>query len=607
MTTEQETVKTQIGANGVSAPSLLVPKRHQKRGRIPKWGIAAMVAVAFGLSWFVWAKTHPPQDVTSNMILGQVTTGSLIESVSATGSVTPQTGAEVNIGSQITGIIKRLYADVGGHVKAGQLIAVLDLPTLTDQYAESSAALGVAQTKLQQAVSGVNMTDTQIRTALGTATEAAQGAKDQLATARATASQQIAQTPADIQRAETSLSASLAALVTAQAVEVQSKAGATEQIATAKEQQVQTTATAANASAELKRQQSLLSQGFVAQSVVDQNQATATVDQSLVVAAQQNVALTEQSVTANLQTQKDAVAQAGENVKAARASLAAARSETFTTQAKLDAVAGAQSAVVQSQEAVQVANANLAQIQQEQESVQEARDTAAQAQAASAFSQAQLNESYIRTPISGTVISLAEQQGDTVAGGLSAPTLVIVADLTRLEVDTYVDESDVSSVKLGQDADVVLDAFPKHTFHGKVTKIASGSTVQNGIVTYDVVISLNQEKNKTYQILPDMTANVTIETGNLTNVLLVPAVAVQVGVNKSTVSVVENKNGQTKISPVTVTTGGSDGTNIQILSGLTVGQTVVVAGAPVVAATAGASPFSQHGGGGGSGRGGGGH
>jgi len=606
MATEQKTT-TPVSSNGSSSGAAAAIRRPKKKQRLPKWAVALIVVAVIGLGWFAWVKTHPPQDITSNMILAQVTTGNLIESVSATGSVTPQTGAEVNIGSQITGIIKRLYADVGSKVKAGQLIAVLDLPTLQDQVGEANAALADSQTKLQQTVSGVTMTDTQINTALATAKEAVKGANDQLATAQATARQQIAQTPADIQKAVTALSAAQAALVTAQAVETQTQVGANEQIATAKEQQVQAVANAANASVELKRQQSLLTQGFVAQSVVDQDQATATVDQSLVNAAQQNVSLVQQSVTANLQTQKDAVAQAVQNVKAAQASLNAAKSETYTTQAKIDAVADAQSAVVQAQQAVGVANANLAQIQQEQQNVLEARETVSQAQATATYNQDEFNESYIRTPISGTVLSLAEQQGDTVAGGLSAPTLVVVADLTRLEVDTYVDETDISSVQLGQNADVVLDAYPKHTFHGKVTKIASGSTIQNGVVTYDVVISLAQPKAKkrTYKIVPDMTANVTIETGNLSNVMLVPAVAVQVGVHKSTVSVVTVKDGEKTITPVTVKTGGSDGTNMQITDGLTVGQTIVVAGAPPPSTGGGTSAFSQRGGGGG-GRGGGG-
>ena len=73
--------------------------------------------------------------------------------------------------------------------------------------------------------------------------------------------------------------------------------------------------------------------------------------------------------------------------------------------------------------------------------------------------------------------------------GLSAPTLIVVADLNRLQVDAYVDETDIAKVHLGQEADITVDAFPKRPFRGKVTKVASGSTIQNGVITYDVTLS----------------------------------------------------------------------------------------------------------------------
>ena len=72
----------------------------------------------------------------------------MLETISATGSVTAQTGAQVKIGSQITGTIKRLFADVGSYVKAGQVIAELDLPDLEAQVAQSEASLGQAQSNL---------------------------------------------------------------------------------------------------------------------------------------------------------------------------------------------------------------------------------------------------------------------------------------------------------------------------------------------------------------------------------------------------------------------------------------------------------------------------
>src|SRR4029077_9317966 len=120
-----------------------------------------------------------------------------------------------------------------------------------------------------------------------------------------------------------------------------------------------------------------------------------------------------------------------------------------------------------------------------QQDIEQAREAVSVSQAQVNYSKDQLDKTYIRTPISGTVLQLAAQQGETLAAGLSAPTLIVVADLNRLPVDAYVDETDIGKVQLGQNAAVTVDAFPKKVFKGKVSKIASGSTIQQGVITYD--------------------------------------------------------------------------------------------------------------------------
>jgi multidrug efflux pump subunit AcrA (membrane-fusion protein) len=127
------------------------------------------------------------------------------------------------------------------------------------------------------------------------------------------------------------------------------------------------------------------------------------------------------------------------------------------------------------------------------------------------------------------------------------------------------------------------------------------------VVTYDVTVAIQQEPR--YALKPDMTASVTIETGQRHNVILVPSVAVQVGVRGSTVNVITQNNGQPVVKSTPVRTGGSDGINTEITSGLTEGQTIVVAGAaPSKGGGGGAarssSPFSPPSRGGGGGRGG---
>lgn len=549
-----------------------------------------------GLAWWGWNKEHPQDDPAGKMITTSVTRGDLIETISATGSVTAQTGAQVKIGSQITGRIKRLYADVGSDVKAGQVIAELDLPDIQAQLAQAQDSLAAARTKFAQQQSGVAMERTQTSSAVAQAKDLVNSARAKLTAAEAAAKQQAAQTPADIKRAETALATTQAALSTAKSNLAQVQAGANLQISNAQEQLKQAQANAKNSAIDLKRQQALLTKGFVAASLVDSAQAQATVNQSQVDASQQNIELVKQKVAADLQAGGDQVTQALQNVEAAQASLAFAQAEVNMDAVKRADVNDARAQVRQAESALAMAEGNTAQDLLKIQDVEQAQSAVGVAQDQVVYNRAQVDKTSIRSPISGTVLQLAAQQGETLAAGLSAPTLIIVADLNRLQVDAYVDETDIGKVRLGQEADITVDAFPKRVFKGQIKKIASGSTIQQGVVTYDVTIALS---NPAHQLKPDMTASVTIQTGHRSDVLLVPSEAVKASGRGTTINVLVKKDGKSTVELRRVRTGGSDGVHTEIVQGLKEGDTIVLAGMPQgPSRPAGVSPFGPAGSGG---------
>lgn len=559
----------------IAAPALRPEVKPRARRRLNAPAVAAGLALAVGAGGWVWSRTHAVDDLAGKLLTAPVTRGDLIETVSAIGSVTAETGAQVKIGSQITGRIKRLHADVGSHVIAGQVIAELDLPDIQAQLGQAEANLAAARTKLVQQETGVSMERTQTGSAVEQAQEAVRGAQAKLAAATAAARLQSAQTPSDIRRARTALAAAQAALSTAKSNLVQVQASANLQVATAQEQMKQAEATAHNSSLNLRRQQGLLQKGYVAASIVDDAQAAAAVDQSKVEAARQNIDLTKAKVAADLQAARDQVIQAQQNAGAAQAALAAAKAGTYQDAAKLADVNDARAQVRQAEANLKTALANTTNNALKQQDVQQAREVVRLAQAQVEYAKAQVQKTYIRTPISGTVLQLAAQQGETLAAGLSAPTLIIVADLDRLQVNAFVDETDIGRVKVGQKADVIVDAFPRHHFKGRVTKIAAGSTIQQGIVTYEVTIAIRDRKHR---LRPDMTASTTIATGRRSKVLLVPSEAIKLGVHGTTVNVVDRKFGRTRIKRQKIKTGGSDGVSTEVREGLQEGQTVVLAG-----------------------------
>jgi HlyD family secretion protein len=126
----------------------------------------------------------------------------------------------------------------------------------------------------------------------------------------------------------------------------------------------------------------------------------------------------------------------------------------------------------------------------------------------------------IVSPVDGTVVSRNVTMGQTVAATFQTPTLFLIAtDLTEMQVDTNVSESDIGTVTQGDAARLTVDAFPKRVFTGKVTQVRqSPQTVQN-VVTYDVVVAA---ENEDLALKPGMTASVQIVTDERADVIRVP-------------------------------------------------------------------------------------
>jgi HlyD family secretion protein len=143
-------------------------------------------------------------------------------------------------------------------------------------------------------------------------------------------------------------------------------------------------------------------------------------------------------------------------------------------------------------------------------------------QSRAALSQAKINLGHTRilAPVSGTVIARHFDVGQTVAASFQAPDIFDIAqDLTQMQVDTNVDEADVGSIRTGQQASFTVDAYPGQVFRGKVTDIRKAPIVAQNVVTYDVVIAVS---NPDIKLFPGMTANVTIITSRVDDVLKVP-------------------------------------------------------------------------------------
>jgi len=175
--------------------------------------------------------------------------------------------------------------------------------------------------------------------------------------------------------------------------------------------------------------------------------------------------------------------------------------------------------------AVAQQEAAKAQSESAKSQVESTRAQVEQTKAALKLAETNLRYTTIRSPVNGVVISRNVDVGQTVAASLQAPTLFTIAkDLTQMQVDTNISEADVGNVAVGQDATFTVDAYPEKTFRGKVSEIRNAPTTISNVVTYDVVIRVD---NKDLKLKPGMTANVSVLVAHKEGVLKIPNAALR--------------------------------------------------------------------------------
>jgi multidrug efflux pump subunit AcrA (membrane-fusion protein) len=175
----------------------------------------------------------------------------------------------------------------------------------------------------------------------------------------------------------------------------------------------------------------------------------------------------------------------------------------------------------------------------------------------------------ITAPITGHVASVATQEGETVAAGLSAPTFLTIIDLGRLQVNAFVDEVDIGRVVAGQHATFTVDAYPARDFSGRVAAIYPSATTQDNVVKY--VVAVDIDSGYAGLLRPEMTANVRIRVEERT-VLAVPARAIRRESGASVVYVMTDGRAQSRA----VRIGWRDGVWVEIVQGLEDGERVLV-------------------------------
>src|SRR5262245_18443400 len=203
-----------------------------------------------------------------------------------------------------------------------------------------------------------------------------------------------------------------------------------------------------------------------------------------------------------------------------------AKSDLDTSQANYDsAVAALEAARAKEQAGLAAINSADAQRRVSEAQLVSTKAQVAQKQAALKQAQVDLDHTTIRAPVDGIVVSRQVDVGQTVAASLQAPVLFTIAqDLTKMQVETSVDEADIGRTRLDGPVTFTVDAFAGETFRGRVTQNRKAAQVVQNVVTYTIVVA---EDNPEQRQLPGMTANVKLIVAEKGSVLKVPNAALR--------------------------------------------------------------------------------
>lgn len=514
--TESE-VSSPPGASPATPYERSAPRRRFRMNRTFFVIAAALLVLAL---YFIVRSANAGN--AAKYITAPVTRTTINATIQETGTINPVN--QVQVGTQVSGTISQLYVDFNSVVHKGQVLARLDATSFQAAAAQAHASLDASRAQAAASASTVN------QNAAGTQSSLAAEAQQRANVAAAQANVQKAQAQEQLSRLA------------------------------------------------VQRDRALLSQGFIAQSQMDTDQASENSNLQLLRAAESAVNAAQQQVSG-----------ASAQVSGSRAGVVTAQNQAGAAAAQIG-VAAAQA---------QQADYNL-------------------------------SRTVIVSPMDGIVVSRNVSVGQTVAASLQTPTLFLIASsLKEMQVDVSVDEADVGQLRRGERADITVPAFPNVVFHGVVQQVRVNPTTVQNVVTYDAVVSLHDDQAR---LKPGMTANISISVVRRSNVLAVPFAALLyhpaqralqgaaqsggpgTGANFGALANVPSGSSATPVAgapgsqvvlwvlgrnnrarPVTVTIGYSDGTNVEITAGdIVEGQQIITAelrgGASRGAASGGITP-----------------
>lgn len=517
------------------------------------WTPLAVVLVILG-GWMLFGRGG-----TTVLATTPVTRGTVMSQVSVTGTVKPE--QSLDLGFVRGGRLTRIAAHVGDTVRAGDVLAVLDNADLYAQLAQTQAQVEAQQAQLSQLLAGataqnVEVSQVAVTAAQQTLTNAYGAVINALSDAYAKSDDAVRKETDGLFVNDETATPQLTISVTD--TQVGDRVVLASDTPMGKNVQAQRVV----ASNELNTWSTQL------HTLQDGTPTHAQLDSALTDAIAHVVAVRSfMNAVSDLLNNAAGLSQAtldgyktGVNLGRTNVNMAAT-----ALNGQQQTIAAAQAGLQSAQAAL---NLKTASATPDQIAAQQALVDQAKAQVA--YNQAQIANTVLRAPFSGTVTKIIDSVGDIVQA--NTPAISVIGS-GAFEIETYVAESDIAKIKPGQDASVTLDAYGSDVvFQAKVLNRDLSQTMLDGVATYKTTLQFAKEDP---QILPGLTANIDILSAQKDNVLFVSTRdIIDTNGNKFVLMLADNKGSTTKQVPITVGLRGSDG-RTEIISGLSEGDRVV--------------------------------
>jgi len=532
-------------------------------------GIVVVVIIA---GYFISrSRTTSTTTTKSNTVV--VSRGDLTTVVSGSSNILAE--SNVNLSFQSTGIVNEILVKEGDSVKKGQKLATIDSRDLQYQVSSAEAAFKSAQAKLTQLLEGSGRSSdlTSAQAAVTSAQAQLSSAQEKLDALRKPTTDKISAAKLKVQQAETTLQ-------TTRDGNSATKTKAELDLSKASENLIQAQSKYGKARwdwdwVQKYNSDPVTGKGGLSGSTAMSYQDAYTQAEAAVRSAEQGV----QQAQITLDNAKSAEAA---NIAQAESAVADAKLQLATLLKPTDAdIAAAVANVQQNESSLAQAKASLDKIVAPGTQTDILMQQSAVTQAESSYNQVKLKleNATLVAPFDGVISTIGLVVGQTSTG--SSITMI---DRDPMHIDVKFGETDIVAIKVGQAAQITIDALPDWKKTGTVASISPVADSANGVVTYKARIDFSDSDKR---VLVGMTAIVELITADKKNVLLIPNSAI---LPKGNGRIVQIPGSNNKPTEVDITIGLSDGLQTEVLTGLTEGQKIIATPTNTTAKSGGFGP-----------------